>query len=214
MLDATTGSPRGSRLYDSLSQGTSQVCCSEAILLCFQSDEHFADLSGPLHWCHPDPSRTAGWSVSKNTTIQIQVATGTLVATSSDNAAHRSILLHLIPTHRNLTMNQFDKDEAAAVKAITMLIKHEAEHDFAGHLDCENINISNAGRNVGGWDGTLLITNISMERQWHGIDRVDTLDIEAGGKLDTQFSDVAFAFKCQATLLEVCGHLAVKVSHA
>ena len=112
-------------------------------------------------------------------------------------------------------MNQFDKDEAAAVKAITMLIKHEAEHDFAGHLDCEDININKCKSTAGdGWDGTLLITNISMERQWHGIDRVDTLDIEAGGKLDTQFSDVAFAFKCQAQLHEVCGHLAVKVSHA
>ena len=112
-------------------------------------------------------------------------------------------------------MNQFAKDEAAAIKAITMLIKHEAEHDFAGHLDCEKININKCKSTVGdGWDGTLLITNISMEREWIGIDRVDTLDIEAGGKLDTQFSDVAFAFKCQARLLEVCGHLAVKVSHA
>ena len=111
-------------------------------------------------------------------------------------------------------MHQFDKDEAAAVKAITMLIKHECEHDFAGHLDSEKIIITNTGRNVGGWDGTLLVTNISMERQWIGIDRVDTLDIEDDGKLETQFNNVAFAFKCQARLLEVCGHLAVKVSHA
>ena len=115
-----------------------------------------------------------------------------------------------------MTRNEriFDKDEAAAVKAITMLIKHEAEHDFAGYLDSEKVTISNAGRNVGGWDGTLLITNISLERQWHGIDRVDTLDIEDDSKLEKQFMNVAYAFKCQVRLLEICGHLAVKVSHA
>lgn len=108
MLDATSGSPRVSRLYDSTSLGTSQACCSKAILLCFQSDEYFAVLSGPLHWCHPVPNMKAvGGSDSKNTTTQIQVATGTLVAISSDNAAHRSSLLHLIPTHRDLTMTTY-----------------------------------------------------------------------------------------------------------
>ena len=111
-------------------------------------------------------------------------------------------------------MNQFDKDEAAAVKAITMLIKHEADHDFAAYLDSEKVIVTNTGRNVGGWDGTLLVTNISLERQWHGIDRVDTLDIDDDSKLEKQFMNVAYAFKCQVRLFEVCGHLAVKVSHA
>ena len=110
-------------------------------------------------------------------------------------------------------MNQFDKDEAAAVKAITMLIKHEAEHDFKKFLDDDKINISSAGRNVGGWDGTLLITNVPLETNNYRGD-LETLDIEDGSKLDKQFSNVAYAFKCQVRMLEVCGHLAVKVSHA
>jgi len=111
-------------------------------------------------------------------------------------------------------MNQFDKDEAAAVKAITMLIKHEADHDFSAYLDSEKIIITNTGRNVGGWDGTLLVTNISLERQYHGSDMTSQLDISDDSKLEKQFMDVAYAFKCQVRLLEVCGHLAVKISHA
>ena len=74
-------------------------------------------------------------------------------------------------------MNQFDKDEAAAVKAITTLIKHEAEHDFAAFLDSDKIIVTNTGRNVGGWDGTLLVTYISLESNDYRGDLV-TLDID------------------------------------
>tara|TARA_R100000278_G_scaffold73417_1_gene57529 strand:+ start:272 stop:607 length:336 start_codon:yes stop_codon:yes gene_type:complete len=111
-------------------------------------------------------------------------------------------------------MNQFDKDEAAAVKAITMLIKHGAEHDFSMFLDEDKININKCKSQVAdGWDGTLLITNVPLERNDYRGDLM-TLDIEDGSYLDKQFSNVAYAFKCQVRMLEVCGHLAVKVSHA
>lgn len=110
-------------------------------------------------------------------------------------------------------MNQFDKDEAAAVKAITMLIKHEAEHDFKMFLDDDKVTVKKVCRNFGGYDGTLLMTNIPLERTDYA-DRLVTLDTEDGSGLDKQFSSVAYAFKCQVRLLEICGYLAVKVSHA
>ena len=111
-------------------------------------------------------------------------------------------------------MSQFNKDEAAAVKAITTLIKHEAEHDFKPFLNQDKININKCKSQVAdGWDGTLLITNVYLDRNDYRGDLV-TLDIEDGSKLDKQFSNVAYAFKCQVRMLEVCGHLAVKVSHA